>query len=58
MKQIQLQNIYLKLRPTESKTAYTKQQNYCVTLINKGKKEYYGSEADLGLLQHPRWSSL
>ena len=43
MKQTQLRNIYLKLRTIESKLAYTKQRNYCVTLIRKGKKEYYGN---------------
>ena len=43
MKRTQLQNIYLKLRAMQSKLAYTKQRNYCVTLIRKGKKEYYGN---------------
>ena len=43
MKQTQLRNIYLKLQTIESKLAYTWQRNYCVTLIRKGKKEYYGS---------------
>ena len=33
----------MKLRTIESKLAYTKQRNYFVTLIRKGKKEYYGS---------------
>ena len=43
MKRARFQNIYLKLRTNESKLAYTKQQNYCFTLIRKSKKEYYGS---------------
>ena len=43
MKRAQLRNIYLKLRTIESKLAYTKQRYYCVTLVRKGKKEYYGS---------------
>ena len=42
MKQTQLRNIYLKLRTISSKLAYTKQRNYCVTIIRKSKKEYYG----------------
>ena len=33
----------MKLRTIESKLAYTKQRNYSVTLIRKGKKKYYGS---------------
>ena len=33
----------MKLRTTESKLAYTKHRNNCVTLIRKGKKENYGS---------------
>ena len=43
MKRTQLRNICFKLRAIESKLAYTKQRNYCVTVIRKGKKEYYGS---------------
>ena len=44
MKRARFRNIYLKLRTIESKLAYAKQRNYCVTLIRKGKKkEYYGS---------------
>ena len=43
MKRMQLRNIYLKPRTIESKLGYTKQRNYCLTLIRKGKKEYYGS---------------
>ena len=43
MKRTQLRNTYLKLRTIESKLAYTKQRNYCVTLTRKGKKEYYDS---------------
>ena len=43
MKRTQLRNIYLKPRTIESKLGYTKQRNYCLTLIRKGKKEYYGS---------------
>ena len=42
MKQTQLRNIYLKLRTISSKLAYTKQRNYCVAIIRKSKKEYYG----------------
>ena len=33
----------MKLQTIESKLAYTKQRNYFVTLIRKGKKEYYVS---------------
>ena len=38
IKQTQLQNIYMKIRTTESNVAYTKQRFYCVTLITKRKK--------------------
>ena len=48
----QLRNIYLKLRTTESKLACTKQRNHCVTLIRKGKKEYYGSLGVKGCVRH------
>ena len=40
VKQVQLRKMCLKLRTIESKLAYSKQRNYCVTLIRKGKKEY------------------
>ena len=42
IKQAQLPNIFLKIQTIESKLAYTKQQNYCVTLTRRSKKEYYG----------------
>ena len=41
IKRTQLPNIFLKIQTIESKLAYTKQQNYCVTLIRRSKKEYY-----------------
>ena len=41
IKRAQLPNIFLKIQTIESKLAYTKQQNYCVTLIRRSKKEYY-----------------
>lgn len=44
IKQIQFQNIYLKLRTAESKIAYIKQRKYCISLIRKGKREYYGNQ--------------
>ena len=31
------------LRTNKNKLAHTKQRNYCVTLIRKGKKKYYES---------------
>ena len=43
MKRTRIRNIYLKLGTIESKSAYTKQKNYCVTLIRKSKKEYHNS---------------
>ena len=42
IKRAQLPNIFLKIQTIESKLAYTKQQNYCVTLTRRSKKEYYG----------------
>ena len=41
MKRTQPRNLIL--RTNKSKLVYTKQRNYCVDLIIKGKKKYYGS---------------
>ena len=39
MKRARFRNIYFKLRTIESKLAYAKPRNYCVTFIRKGKKK-------------------
>ena len=43
MNRSRLQNRYLKLHTSESKIAYTKQRNYTVNLLRKGKKIYYNN---------------
>ena len=41
MKRSRLRNNFLKNRTGENKTLYTKQMNYCVSLLKKSKKNYF-----------------
>ena len=43
MKRTKLRSKFLKERTDESKKRYTLQQNYCVSLLKKTKKDYYNS---------------
>ena len=43
MLRTKLRNKFLKDRTTESKTNYVKQRNFCVSLLRKTKREYYGN---------------
>ena len=41
MKRTRLRNQFLKSRTNENKSRYTKQRNYCVSLLRKAKTQYY-----------------
>ena len=41
MKRIRFRNQFLKNRTDENKSRYTKQRNYCVSLLRKTKTQYY-----------------
>ena len=41
MKRTKLRNKFLKERNDENRKRYTSQRNYCVSLLNKTKKDYY-----------------
>ena len=41
MVRTRLSNIFLKNESEENKINYNKQRNLCVTLLRKGKREYY-----------------
>ena len=43
MKRSRLRNNFLKNRTGENKTLYTKQRNYCVSLLKKSKKKYFAN---------------
>ena len=43
MKRTRLRNKFLKDRNKENKRRYSKQRNYCVSLIRKMKKDYYSN---------------
>ena len=43
MKRTRLRNKFLKDRNKENKSKYSKQRNYCVSLIRKMKKDYYSN---------------
>ena len=38
-----LRNDFLKNKSEESRVKYTKQRNYCVSLLRKTKKDYYSN---------------
>ena len=41
MTQTKLRNIFLQNRSEENRIRYTKQRNFCVSLLRKTKKRYY-----------------
>ena len=43
MDRTRLRNKFLRSRSTESKLAYNKQRNYCVSLIRQTKRDYYNN---------------
>ena len=43
MKRSRLGNNFLKNTTGENKTLYTKQRNYCVSLLTKSKKKYFAN---------------
>ena len=43
MRRTRLRNNFLKDRSEESKRKYSKQRNYCVSLLRKSKSEYFGN---------------
>ena len=43
MTRTRLQNNFLKDRNEENKRKYSKQRNYCVSLLRKSKSEYFGN---------------
>ena len=42
MERTKIRNQFLKNRTDENKKRYTKQRNYCVSLLRKTKTQYYG----------------
>ena len=43
MKRTRLRNKFLKDRSEENKKKYSKQRNYCVSLLRKSKSDYFGN---------------
>ena len=43
MKRSRLRNNFLKNKTEQNKTLYTKQRNYCVSLLKKSKKKYFAT---------------
>ena len=43
MHKTRFRNKYLRNKTDENKKKYTKQRNYCVSLLRKSKREYYSS---------------
>ena len=51
MTRARLRNKFLKDRSKENKSRYSKQRNYCASLIRKKKKDYY-SNLDIKKVTH------
>ena len=43
MHRTRFRNKYLRNKTDENKRTYTKQRNYCVSLLRKSKREYYSN---------------
>ena len=43
MHRTRIYNKYLRNKTDKSKRKYTKQRNYCVSLLRKSKREYYSN---------------
>ena len=43
MHRTRFRNKYLRNKTDENKRKYTKQRNYCVSLLRKSKREYYSN---------------
>ena len=43
MKRTRLRNLYLKKKTVENKTTHNKQRYYCVSLLQKTKRNYYAN---------------
>ena len=52
MKRSRLRNNFLKNRTEENKTLYTKQRNYCVSLLKKSKKKYFANLNEKDILDN------
>ena len=49
MQRSKLRNLFLKMRTEQNRNNYFKQRNFCVALLRKSKREFFGSlnETDL-----------
>ena len=43
MNRTRVRNVYLRKRSDENRKKYSKQRNYCVSLLRRTKRNYYGS---------------
>ena len=43
MNRTRLRNVYLRKRSTENRKKYSKQRDYCVSLLRRAKRKYYSS---------------
>ena len=52
MKRTRFRNQFLKNRTDENKSRYTKQRNYCVSLLRKTKTQYYSNLDEKNVTDH------
>ena len=59
MQRYKLRNIFLKNKIEENKINYVKQKNLCVTLLQKSKREFFGSLNETHLSDHKKlWDAV
>ena len=59
MTRTRLRNNFLKDRSEENKRKYSKQRNYCVSLLTKSKSEYFGNLNEKKIIDNKKfWETI
>ena len=58
MQRSKLRNLFLKKKTEENRNNYVKQRNLCVTLLQKSKREFFGSLNETHLCNNKKFLSL
>ena len=55
MERMRLRNKFLKNQTIENKSAYTKQRNFCVSLLRKVKREYFANINEKNIIENRKF---
>ena len=58
MQRSKLRNLFLKKKTEENRNNYVKQRNLCVTLLQKSKREFFGSLNETDLRDNKKFSGV